>query len=208
MILTGVWLALLDAIFLVPMWTHDAAAGDWLIRYTVRLALLFYAVAVLLMLWPRRDDGAVRLLARDAWSLAWLAYLVHLVFAMKFAHHWSHAEAVRHTQERSGFGAGIWFSHFFTLVWTLDVGWWWLSPVSYARRPAWISWPLHAYMAFIIFCGTVVYETGFIRWAGVVMFALLSAAVLYRVLAGRNQKCAASLGEGPSPSAVRLDADS
>src|ERR1700722_2897579 len=83
MILTGLWLVLLDGIFLMPWWTHNPEAGDWLIRYTVRLSVLFYAVAVLLMLWLRPDEWAASstraLLARDAWSLAWLAYLVHLV---------------------------------------------------------------------------------------------------------------------------------
>jgi hypothetical protein len=150
-------------------------------------------------------------LARWAWSLAWLAYLVHVVFAMKFAHHWSHAEAIQHTQERSGFGAGIWFSHFFTLLWTLDVGWWWLWPVAYARRSPWVDRLLHAYMVFIIFCGTVVYETGFVRWAGVVMFVVLGGALAYRSQAlwrapGRNPDvCSHRHTSGSRPDARRSE---
>jgi hypothetical protein len=34
-------------------------------------------------------------------------------------------------------------------------------------------------MAFIIFNGTVVYETGMIRWAGLAMFGLLGTAGLW-----------------------------
>jgi len=32
---------------------------------------------------------------------------------------------------------------------------------------------LHAFMVFIIFNGTVVYETGFVRWAGVALLTIL-----------------------------------
>jgi hypothetical protein len=93
--------------------------------------------------------------------------------AFEHYHHWSHAEAMRHTQERSGFGAGIFASHLFTLLWTADVLSWWLSPVWHSTRPRWIGWMLHAYMAFIVFNATVVYETGLIRWAGAAMFVAL-----------------------------------
>jgi hypothetical protein len=55
------------------------------------------------------------------------------------------------------------------------VAWWWLRPDAYAGRPAWIGRVLHGFMAFIVFNGTIVYETGPIRWAGAVMFALLAA---------------------------------
>ena len=200
MLLIGVWLVLLDGIFLMPWWTHNPEAGDWLIRNTVRLSLLFYAVAALLMLWLRPaewDASSTRGgWARWAWSLALVAYLVHVLLAIKYAHHWSHADAIRHTRERSGFGEGIYVSHFFTLVWSLDVGWWWLWPADYARRSPWVDRLLHVFMAFIIFCGTVVYETGFIRWAGVMMFVLLGGAFAYRSFGGRRENGATSQMEG------------
>jgi hypothetical protein len=184
LIVTGVWLLLLDGIFFAPWWRGNPDPGDELIRNTVRLSLLFYAAAALLMMWLRPDEwdatSARGKVARDAWSLAWLAYVVHVLFAMKFAHHWSHAHAVQHTQERSGFGEGIYVSHFFSLVWTLDVLWWWLRPKGYARRSPWFDRVLHAFMAFIVFTGTVVFESGFIRWAGVVMFVVLGGCFVYR----------------------------
>jgi Ca2+/Na+ antiporter len=190
MLLIGVWLLLLDGIFVVPWWQNSATPGDELVRNTVRLSLLYYAVATLLMLWlrPAEWDASSERggLARWAWSLALVAYVVHVLLAIKYAHHWSHADAIRHTQERSGFGAGIYVSHFFTVVWTLDVGWWWLRPTDYARRSPWFGWVLHAFMAFIVFCGMVVYETGFIRWAGVVMFVFLGGALAYRVFGERR----------------------
>ena len=125
-------------------------------------------VALVVAAWTRSQ--------RLLWTLAWLAFLVHLAVSLHFFHHWSHAHVVRHTQESSGFGEGVYVSHLFTLAWTLDVLWWWLRPASYARRSPWVDRVLHAFMAFIIFCGTVVYETGFIRWAGLAMFVILGAA--------------------------------
>jgi hypothetical protein len=194
MLVTGVWLVLLDGIFFAPWWSGTADPGDELIRNTVRLSLLYYAAAALLMMWLRPDEWdatSVRdKVARDAWSLAWLAYVVHVLFAMKFAHHWSHAHAVQHTEERSGFGAGIYVSHFFSLVWTLDVLWWWLRPSGYARRSPWVDRVLHAFMAFIVFNGTVVFECGWIRWAGVVMFVVLGGCFVYRQFGERLPRTA------------------
>jgi hypothetical protein len=60
------------------------------------------------------------------------------------------------------------------VLWTGDVLWWLLSPSSRARRPAWMGVTLHGFMLFMVFNATVVFETGFIRWAGAGLFAVLS----------------------------------
>jgi hypothetical protein len=152
--------------------------GDDLIRNTVRVALAFYAVAVWLMLGLRPADwrAATRRgwLARWCWTLGWAAFLVHVGVAFHFAHHWSHAEAVEHVRERSGVGEGVFVSYLFTLVWTMDVAWWWLRPAGYAMRPRWIDVGLHGFMVFMVFMATVVYEDGATRWAGAVGCALLA----------------------------------
>jgi hypothetical protein len=112
-------------------------------------------------------------LARWCWTWAWVAYVVHLGMAFHYFHGWSHAEAVEHVRRVSGFGPGIYFSHLFTLVWTVDVAAWWLWPARYADRNPWFDRLLHGFMLFMIFNGTIVYETGFIRWAGSVLFVVL-----------------------------------
>jgi hypothetical protein len=172
-----IWALLLASALALP-WLVDADnAGDDLIRYTIRLSLSFYAAALALMLflrpieWTGVDRGG---LTRWCWSLAWAAYLVHLAMAFHFYHGWSHADAIRHTEEVSGFGPGIYISHFFTLVWTLDVLLWWLWPTVYASRPIWIGRTLHAFMVFIAFNGTVIYETGPIRAAGIIVSIALA----------------------------------
>ena len=176
------WLVLLAAVFLAPRLFPTANVGEELTRNTVRVSLLFWLTAVWLMLgldaagW--RTESVTGKTARLCWTLAWLAYLIHLAMAMHYYHGWRHADAVRHVEEVSGFGPGIYFSHLFSILWTVDGAWWWLDRGSYACRSAWIGRTLHGYMAFIIFNGTVVYETGFIRWAGVLMFAVLTARLL------------------------------
>jgi hypothetical protein len=174
-VVVAVWALLLVGVLTSPWLRASADRGDDLIRHTIRLSLAFYVAAAGLMLFlqPAEWSGIGRgNLARWCWSLAWVTYVIHVGMAFHFYHGWSHADAIRHTEEVSGFGPGIYVSHFFTLVWTLDVLWWWLLPITYATRPAWISRTLHAFMAFIIFNGTVVYETGPIRWAGLAMFTV------------------------------------
>jgi hypothetical protein len=174
----ALWLGLLAALLAVPFLTAASAPGDALIRDTIRLALLYYGVAAGLMLrlrpaeWQAEGRGG---LARWCWTLAWAAFVIHVGMAFHYKHGWSHANAVAHTEERSGFGPGIYVSHLFTLLWTADVVFWWLRPRRYATRPPWVDWALHGFMAFIIFNGTVVFESGFSRWAGLALFALLAA---------------------------------
>jgi hypothetical protein len=180
------WIVGLAAIILFPYATDSASAGDDLTRNTVRLALGYYAVAAALMLllqpaeWTGQRQGR---LARACWTLAWAAYLVHLAMAFHFYHHWSHGDAVRHTREVSGFGEGIYFSHLFTLLWGADVAVWWLWPKAYATRRPWIGTSLHAFMTFVIFNATVVYESGLIGWAAILVYGGLSTLAIYRSLA-------------------------
>jgi hypothetical protein len=185
LVTTLVWSLLLTAVLGLPLLTASTTLGDDLVRNTVRLSLLYYAIALNLMLMLRPADWPARTprgrLARGCWTLAWLTYLVHLAMAFQFYHNWSHAAAMEHVRSVSGVGEGIFVSHLFTLVWTADVLFWWLRPDTYARRSPWIGRALHAFMLFVVFNGTVVYEEGPIRWAGVAMFAELAALVWMRL---------------------------
>jgi hypothetical protein len=168
-----IWLVLLAGILVSPTVFGSSTAGDDLTRNTIRLALLYYAVAASLMLWfPGTAQSALTSnsrLARWCWTLAWAAYLVHLGMAFHHYHDWSHARAVEHTRSVSGVGEGIYVSHLFTALWTLDVASWWLAPFWHASRRAWMNIVLHCFMLFVIVNGTIVYEEGFIRWAGVAL---------------------------------------
>jgi hypothetical protein len=180
----SLWLVLLAAILVTPSLTHSETAGDDLVRNTVRLALLYYAGAASLMLLLRQDEWAATSvrgsLARWCWTLAWAAFLIHVGMAFHHAHGWSHDHAVAHTRAVSGVGEGIYVSHLFSLAWTADVVYWWLRPARYEARPRWVGRLLHGFMVFMIFNATVVFETGWIRWAGAVMLAGLAGLWLWR----------------------------
>jgi hypothetical protein len=153
-------------------------------RATIRLALVFYALAVVLMPWlgeaGRRAGTGPGRAVRLAWLLGCLVYLAHVALAFHFHHDWSHTQAMRHVAERSGFGPGIFLSYLFTLAWSGDAGWWLLAPASHARRPAWVDGVLHAFLFFMVFNATVVFETGPVRWGGVVLSLLAACSLALR----------------------------
>jgi hypothetical protein len=184
------WLMLLVAVAAVPHLTDSPTLGDDLTRYTVRVALLYYGVAASLMLLLGPAEWAAAAgrgrLTRCCWTLAWLAYLIHLAAAFHYEHHWSHADAVARTERVSGFGGGVYVSHLFTLVWTMDVAYWWLSPHGYAARSPWVGRALHAFMVFMIFNATVVFETGPIRWGGALLLTWLALLSIYRFAQARK----------------------
>ena len=157
---------------------HDL--GEVLTRNTIRLALAWYAAALILMLQLDARGWAaatpVGRIARWCWTWAVVVFLVHLAMAFHFYHDWSHADAFERTRQVSGAGEGIYTSYLFTLLWVGDAAWWWVRPAAYAARSPWIDRGLHAFMLFIVFNGTIVYEDGAIRVAGIVMFVAFAAA--------------------------------
>lgn len=182
---------LLAAVMLAT-YAYATDVGEMLTRNTVRLSLAWYAAALLLMLRlvPRDWHAATRVgaLARWCWTWALVTFLVHLVMAFHYYHHWSHAHAFERTRQVSGVGEGLYVSYLFTVLWTADVLFWWLSPARYAARPAWVDRTLHCFMLFVTFNSMVVFEAGLIRWAGLAMFAVLGTAwwALWLSQAGRS----------------------
>jgi hypothetical protein len=172
------WLVALAGLCAWPYLARSSTIGDDLTRHTVWLALAYYVAAGWIMLALRptawRTATARGRLVRLCWTLAWAAFVIHVGVAFHFYHHWSHTAAVMHVRERSGVGEGIFASYLFTLAWTADVAWWWMSPTSYSTRSAWIDRVLHGFMFFMIFMATVVYESGAIRWVGLVLSAALA----------------------------------
>ena len=154
--------------------------GDSLTRNTVRLSLGWYAVALFLMMRLTASDWSAVTpcgqVARWCWTWALVCFLVHVLVAFHYYHHWSHAHAFEHTRQVAGIGQGLYFSYLFTGIWIADVAAWWLWPTRYAARPALIDRALHGLMIFIVFNSMVVFEYGFIRWAGLAMVAALGWA--------------------------------
>lgn len=171
---------LFAAIFLASTLGEIENVSDFLARQTARVAVLFWSIASALLLTRNRH------LARWTWTLACAGYLIHVATAFDLIHGWSHEAAFHHVEEASGFGPGIFVSYGFSLLWLCDVLWWELRTESYERRPIWLDWSIHLFFAFIVFNGTVVYETGFIRWAGIVIFLLLGILFVRRFMTGTD----------------------
>jgi hypothetical protein len=168
--------ALVAAAFASPALSPDFDPADTVTRQTARVAVLFWGIAAAALLIHKREW------ARATWTVGCLTFLIHVATAFDRIHGWSHFAAMRHVDAISGFGPGLYFSYAFTLIWLGDVAWWWLGRHSYETRPTWLDRSIHLFFAFIVFNGTVVYETGFIRWAGVLLFGFLASLFVRRRL--------------------------
>ena len=161
--------------------------GDGITRWTVRLALLLYALTLALHL----AFPSYRRTARLLWTTGCILFLAHVAAAFHYFHGWSHghaySETARQTAELTGVrsGAGLYLNYLFTSAWVADVAWWWLDAEAYGRRPRGITLPLHCFMFFIAFTGTVVFERGATRWVAVALTALLGALWLRRWVSER-----------------------
>lgn len=186
---TVLWGILLLAIQTWPEMVAVADRGDFFTRQTARVAVLYWGVAIAGMLWPIAFSSM-----RWLWTLASVAYVVHVATAFQWAHHWSHAKAYQHVQEASGFGEGIFVSYAFTLFWVFDVLCSWASSRMYQKRHNALTCTIHGLMAFVVFNGTVVYETGFIRWVGLTLFGLLGGLCVRRVQQYQHPPKSSSLG--------------
>ncbi|HZZ77932.1 MAG TPA: hypothetical protein VFE62_05415 [Gemmataceae bacterium] len=149
--------------------------GEWLTRWTVRLAMLLFVASLAI----RR--GTPRW-GRIAWTVGCGFYLLHVGAAFAYYHHWSQEEAYAFTACQTAavvgldWGGGLYVNYLFTIVWLADVCWWWTD----LPRPRWLDWAIIAFMGFIAFNATVVFATGFSRWFGIAACGLLIGVVLGR----------------------------
>lgn len=140
-------------------------------RVTIDLAVVAYFAAEIVWLVGRGRRAPWRAV-RAIWTVGWFLYLVHVAAAFHFDHHWSHREAYLETARRTAelfgwrWGGGLYFNYAFTLAWSFDVFWQWLSPASHRRRPRWLSLCWHGFFLFMVVNATIVFETGPIRWLG------------------------------------------
>lgn len=175
-LLAAVWLLGFGTLLLTSSRIPIDGRGDFLIRNTVRIALVYWALAAAFILAGIRSGTA-----RLCWTLGFVAYAVHVAVAFEYAHHWSHAEAFEHVRQAGGFGEGIFASYFFTLLWLIDVIWWWLDRAGYESRPRLLAWVIHGFMLFMIVNGAIIFENGPIRWVSLaILGGLACLAILQR----------------------------
>lgn len=139
------------------------------IHLTIYISLICYAIA--LVCWVSRRRGAHY---RVFWTVACVSMWSHAIAAFHYYHNWSHQHAVELTAQRTlevtgqPYGEGIWFSYALLVVWALDAALGWNPKVRNASWYPWLSTIIHLYAFFILFNGTVIFESGLVRWGGVV----------------------------------------
>ena len=146
--------------------------GELLTRLSIWLALVAYAVGAGMWL---RARGRIPWMerARWTWTVGCGFFLVHVVCAFAYYHHWSHTAAYRETARQTGeltgwpWGGGLYFNYLFAVAWLADVLWWWLAPASFARRSPRLNALWHGFFFFMVFNGAIVFGHGPVRWLGV-----------------------------------------
>jgi hypothetical protein len=159
--------------------------GEALTRWSIRLALVLYVLAVAALLGlhtPRRRA------ARLAWTAGCVLYLCHVAFAFHFYHGWSHAAAYEATRAETlrvvglNWGGGLYFNYALTALWAADViWWWWVGDRRYIRRHGAVSGTVHGFFALMALNATVVFETGPLRVAGLIGAAVIIACAMRRL---------------------------
>ncbi len=123
-----------------------------------------------------------------SWLLGSLAMWLHILGSYAIAYHWSHTEALLATAEEServtGIRAawGVYVNFCFASAWTL-------YSIRLTSGGTWnrvIDWLIYAFTTGIVLMATVVFETGVVRVASSLGFAILGLLMLRRVLARRE----------------------
>jgi hypothetical protein len=152
--------------------------AELLTRWTVRIAVILYVVSL-------ASRPHMPTFSRFSWIVGCFAYLLHVLAAFHYYHHWSHEAAYNSTAQQTAevtglhWGGGLYVNYAFTLVWLVDVLWWWFALKSHQSRSRWINWGVYLFLSFIVFNATVVFASGWSRWLGIAACCLVPSAWLW-----------------------------
>lgn len=165
---------------------HASFWGEFAIRWTARLAVACY----LARLYYDCDGLANKTAQRSArwwWTIGCLIFLVHVLIAFHFEHHWDHAAAfdatAKRTLEMTGWnsGVGLYVNEVFLCLWLADTLLWWRDFDWPRNRIAY--WIVHFLFAFLMFQATFVF--GPPLWKFAIPLAI-TALTLKRLLSVRR----------------------
>lgn len=118
---------------------------------------------------------------RIPWALGCALLWAHVAVAFHLGHGWSHRAAWDHTQAASGYGDGVFANYAFALVWAADAIWALVAFDAYRRRPGWLHWGIHGFLAFVVFNAAVVFASPDGRvWFGTFVLGMLAIALASR----------------------------
>ncbi|MCA8996517.1 MAG: hypothetical protein KDA80_06025 [Planctomycetaceae bacterium] len=160
--------------------------GEQLVPWTARIAFVFYIIAEASFVrrFPRQSSWF-----RRWWTLAWLAFLIHVAAAFHVVHGWSHAAAFADTAERTNamvginWGGGLYFNDLMVLLWTYDI-------LRIRRTKKTGCWPIktfdiawHIFAAFLWVNAAIVFAPPQGRWLGLIGFGILGGLTTRRAFA-------------------------
>jgi hypothetical protein len=164
--------------------------GELLTRGTIWLAIVAYAIGSAVFVFARSRPRWLSL-TLAAWTIGCISLIAHFICAFHFYHNWSHELAYRDTARQTeeivglNWGGGLFINYAVLVGWIVDIGWWWLSGInSYLSRRWRLVLLWHAFLVFIIFNATVVFDSGIVRWAGL---AISLCLVVSWVVITRNR---------------------
>ena len=152
---------------------------ELLTRGTIWFSIAAYAIGSGVFAFSRNRSQWLHA-TRAAWTAACISLIAHFICAFHFYHDWSHVLAYRDTARQThevvglNWGGGLFINYLVLVVWTVDIGWWWLGGINSYRERKWL-WVIvwHAFFIFIIFNSTVVFKDGIVRWVGLAMSLFL-----------------------------------
>ncbi|HMV46624.1 MAG TPA: hypothetical protein PLD20_12255 [Blastocatellia bacterium] len=152
--------------------------GELPTRLTIWIAIGGYMVSTVGIL-LRRSSLVWQARARWSATVGCAALALHIVCALHFYHDWSQASAYREVERQTAevtgaaWGGGLFINYAFLALWMADVVWWWRGLEPYRRRHWLITAAWHGLFVFMFFNATVVFKTGWVRWLGAALCAML-----------------------------------
>ena len=144
--------------------------GPAITAWTIRISLLCCLATIFLWLGDRHRSNRV---ARSIWTIGFVFYVAHVAAAFHYYHSWSHAEAYDHTARETAritgidWDGGLYVNYAFTIVWLLDVVWWWRGLDRYRHGLRWVPSAVYGLSIFMAVNAAIVFETGLTRWTAV-----------------------------------------
>lgn len=126
-----------------------------------------------------RQTGVTRRWAIAASAIGVALGTAHTLLALGVVYDWDHARAVIVTAERAATLYGVawpgslYVNYVFLAWWLADTGWWWLSPRTFLRRPAFIEWAWRLTAFTMVINGAVIFASLAGRIAGVPLVVAL-----------------------------------
>ena len=165
---------------MIAVTNFEADVAAWTIRGALICMVLFFAMRIS----NRKLQGTTLELAKSAWLIGSLLSLLHGLATMAYYHQFQHALAYQDTAQQTeqaigvAVGIGIWLNYLFIIVWILDALWMNGLAKGYFSRLRAFNWMIYGFLGFIAFNGAIVFESGPVRWVGIL--AILVLVVIWK----------------------------